>query len=423
MNDKHWHDKYRQDADTNEYEIGDPLEEEMQETEPERADTRSDGQPEASGEIKAPGWTQTPGENEASGKAQLPEGQKKQSRGLRRFARADRDGEPENSKKRLFKRSKKRQSFRMVRVEDIGKADYNYNQEDTRDVLSTYIPVRRAKLIGRALLRLDKMRLFLMGSLMAIALLFILAFMQERMGNFTINLDRLELFRKGIAMSADPEFTSPTARLVASHVEDATNISIEDLPFDIADVDGGHNGRNYMAYTYYVRNAGKEDVDYIARVTLDSSSKGAEEAARVAVWRDGVRTVYAWPSAGGEPEQGCVNFESPKVVCSFQENDFKVGYVNKYTVVIWMEGDDPECIDDIIGGSVEFSMNIAAADNNETTLLAKFIQDIKDSISGDRPIGAAGTEAPDYFKYQNVNWYTRRNGGEQSESTDASGTQ
>ena len=29
---------------------------------------------------------------------------------------------------------------------------------------------------------------------------------------------------------------------------------------DVDGVDGGHNGKNYMAYTYYVRNAGKEEM-------------------------------------------------------------------------------------------------------------------------------------------------------------------
>ena len=337
-----------------------------------------------------------------------------------RLSKNGSDDDSKGRKKGLFSFGRKVGGFKVVRVEDIKKSDYNYNQEDMHDVLSTYIPVRRAKLIGRALLRMDKMRLFLLGALLLIALLFFLAFMQEKMGNFTINLDRLELFRKGIAMSADPEFTTPTARLTASHVEDATNISIDDLPSDIADVDGDHNGRNYMAYTYYVRNAGKEDVDYLARLTIDANSKGAEEAVRVAVWKDGERTVYAWPSKTGEPEKGCVNFESEKVVCSFEEDDFKVGYVNKYTVVIWMEGDDPECVDKIIGGSVEFSMNIAAADNNNTSLISKYIQDIKDSLSGDKSIGAAGTEAPDYFKYQDVNWYTRRNRPGYEEETESS---
>lgn len=96
------------------------------------------------------------------------------------------------------------------------------------------------------------------------------------MGNFTINLNRLELFRKGIAIAEDGDFTDPTARLTANTVQDATNITLEDLPKDLDDIDGDHNGRNYMAYTYYVRNAGKEDVGYVAKMIptgIDSKGK------------------------------------------------------------------------------------------------------------------------------------------------------
>ena len=30
--------------------------------------------------------------------------------------------------------------------------------------------------------------------------------------------------------------------------------------------------------------------------------------------------------------------------------------IDKYTVVIWLEGDDPNCKDDILGGHVEMTM-------------------------------------------------------------------
>ena len=45
--------------------------------------------------------------------------------------------------------------------------------------------------------------LLLMGLLLLVAVLFIVAFMQEKMGNFTINLNRLELYRRGIAIADD----------------------------------------------------------------------------------------------------------------------------------------------------------------------------------------------------------------------------
>ena len=81
-------------------------------------------------------------------------------------------------------------------------------------------------------------------------------------------------------------------------------------------------------------------------------------------------------ASDGNPEEGCTNFKTDKVVCSYEENNFLVGNVDKYTIVIWMEGDDPDCVDSIIGGSVQFSMHIDADYDDETSLVWKFIKDI-----------------------------------------------
>ncbi|MBR3640506.1 MAG: hypothetical protein IKN53_00570, partial [Oscillibacter sp.] len=132
---------------------------------------------------------------------------------------------------------------------------------DPGTVVSMYMPHRRFRRIGLFLLHMDKVTLGILGALLLVALLFIVAFMQEKMGNFTINLNRLELYRKGIAISDDRDFSSPTARLVAPTVKDATNISIDYLPDNLDEIDGDHNGDNYVAYTYYIRNGGKENVD------------------------------------------------------------------------------------------------------------------------------------------------------------------
>ncbi len=317
------------------------------------------------------------------------------------------DPKPNNPKPPKKSRNTKEQVVRIEKLEKL--LAENGDDIDDETIVSMYLPGRRIKRLGTALLRLDRARLFLLVLVLLVAFLFILAFMQEKMGNFTINLNRLELYRKGIAIDDKGTFDDPTARLTVNTVEDATNITITDLPENLDEIDGDHNGYNYMAYTYYVRNAGKEDVNYVAKVNLDSCAKGAEEAVRIAVWRNGVRTVYAAPSKSGEPEEGCVNFESKKVVCSYTEENFLVGNVDKYTIVIWMEGEDPECVDAIVGGSVQFSMTIDAMDHNDTNLFVKFIQDIKDTLTGDKPISAAGNDAPSYYNKGDVTWENRRN--------------
>lgn len=280
---------------------------------------------------------------------------------------------------------------------------------DPDTVVSMYMPRRRARAIGLLLLRLDRLSLLLLAALTLIVILFIAAFMQEKMGNFTINLNRLELYRKGIAISADRNFSDPTARLSAEMVDNATNTTWDYLPDDLDEIDGDHNGRDYVAYTYYVRNAGKVDVGYVAQLVLDGASKGAEYATRVAVWRNGEMVTYAEPAANGQPEPGTVPFESHTVVCTYHVPDFLVGYVDKYTVVIWLEGEDPECVDAIVGGNIQFSMNIDADDTEKTSLVSKFIRDVTESVTDQQPIEAAGVEAPDYYKRNGVTWDERRN--------------
>lgn len=321
------------------------------------------------------------------------------------------DEKPEKKKKRF--RRKKADTDQLIRIEELEDLMLKQGEDvDPEKIVSMYRPHRRRRQIGAALLRLDKLSLAILVMMLTVVILFIAAFAQEKMGNFTINLDRLELYRRGISIADNGDFKGATARLTASNVKDATNISIDDLPKNLDSAkDGNHNGKNYMAYTYYVRNAGKEDLSYVARITLDSCSKGAENAVRIAVWRNGKRTLYAEPAKDGKNEKDCTNFLSDDVVCEYNEKTFLVGNVDKYTIVIWMEGDDPDCVDSIIGGSVELSMRIDTDFDDNTSLLWKFVQDIKDTLTHNKPINAAGNEAPNdsYYTDKKVTWKTRRN--------------
>ena len=173
--------------------------------------------------------------------------------------------EKDKKKKRGRKHSgKKEKSDQIIRIEELEALMQKYGDDidpdKMEDIVSMYVPHRKRRKIGAALLRLDRMQLLLLVLMLVVCILFITAFMQEKMGNFTINLNRLELYRKGISISDSGDFENATARLTASNVKDATNISIEDIPEDVDDIEGGHNGKNYMAYTYYLRNAGKEDL-------------------------------------------------------------------------------------------------------------------------------------------------------------------
>lgn len=321
----------------------------------------------------------------------------------KRFGKPNRKPKPKPKRKRDLRG--------VVRIEKLEQAlaDQDLDDIDPDAVVSMYMPKRRMERIGAALLRMDKLQKALVVLALAFGVLFALSFMQENMGNFTINLNRLELFRRGVAIADNGDFNNATARLAADALDNGTNIAAEDLPDNLDDIDGSHNGKNYVAYTFYIRNAGKTDLGYSAKLKVVSASKGVEKAARVRVYRNGEPTTYAATAADGNPEPNTEPFASKDVVTTISHKNFRVGDVDKYTVVIWLDGDDPECVDKIIGGAVEFGFDFDSSETDDTSLFIKFVEDIADTLTGNDPISASGNEAPDYYKEHNVTWSNRRN--------------
>ena len=350
-------------------------------------------------------------ENKAEGQV---EGVAQDAPGANAEDAAGADAAPEQApaaRKRFGKRKPKRDKRGVVRIEELEQAlaDQDLDDIDPDAVVSMYMPKRRMERIGSALLRMDKLQKALVVLALAFGVLFALSFMQENMGNFTINLNRLELFRRGVAIADNGDFKNATARLAADAVDNGTNIAADDLPADLDDIDGSHNGKNYVAYTFYIRNAGKTDLGYSAKLKVVSASKGVEKAARVRIYRNGEPTTYAAAAADGNPEPNTEPFASKDVVTTISHNNFRVGDVDKYTVVIWLDGDDPECVDKIIGGAVEFGFDFDSSETDDTSLFIKFVQDIADTLTGNDPISASGNEAPDYYKEHEVTWNNRRN--------------
>jgi len=200
-------------------------------------------------------------------------------------------------------------------------------------------------------------------------------------GRFTVNL-KGNLY--GIQLADNEDFDNPTLQLHGSPIEEMDNITKkwilnlegelgDDQPVyktfeDIDKVYGDHNGRNYLAYTFSVRNAGVEaagkdaTVDYSTSLEIVSSYKGAEKAIRAAVFVDGKPTIYAAPKKGTENGLESFaadkNFLSEDIIMQQTFKDFKVGDTMRFTVVVWLEGEDPECINDIMGGDVKLKMNL-----------------------------------------------------------------
>ena len=185
----------------------------------------------------------------------------------------------------------------------------------------------------------------------------------NKAGNFTVWVTEDDLSR--LTLSNTAEFEDNATILEADIIEQMDNITKAWLPEDIDDVDGCHNGENYIAYTFYMKNMGENEVNYTTQIDIHAVTKEADNAVRVMVIKNGEETVYAKSQKGSnEPEPDTVAFLSETQVLKNTTVGFKPNDVDKYTVVIWLEGNDPECVDNIRGGVVKMSMTFKAQENS-----------------------------------------------------------
>jgi hypothetical protein len=80
------------------------------------------------------------------------------------------------------------------------------------------------------------------------------------------------------------------------------------------------------------------------------------------MYRNGIDTTYAKLAKNGEPEYNTTPFAEARKVFSVVEEDVDPEEIIKYTIVVWFDGDDPECVDDIKGGQVKMSMTFSLDD-------------------------------------------------------------
>lgn len=203
-------------------------------------------------------------------------------------------------------------------------------------------------------------------------------------GEFVIRVDHPG--EKRLVLSDTPDFTEELLTLTGTPIVEADNISIFDIDRQVAEIDGDHNGENYVAYTFYVKNIGFDPITYNYSLSIRRATKGIENASWVLFYQNGEQEILAMESKSGgaesqrsewefpfqeavkDPTQYSYDektgiytitthpFESSQIVKSGVREEIQPQEVDKYTVVIWLEGEDPECVNDILGGSIEMMM-------------------------------------------------------------------
>lgn len=193
----------------------------------------------------------------------------------------------------------------------------------------------------------------------------------NNVGSFVIGVE--ETTRLSLTLSENGDFNgaSATSVLSAEGMKYATNTTYSVIPVDIEEGYGAKNDgerRRYTAYSFYLKNTSPVAVSYAMTIQITSLYKAVDDAIRVMVIKDGQKNIYAKPKPDGTPEAHLdisvpyitTAFLSSIMVCNVDTLVFNAEQVAKYTVVMWLEGWDDECVDDIKGGAIKLSMQFSA---------------------------------------------------------------
>lgn len=227
-----------------------------------------------------------------------------------------------------------------------------------KEVIVTAEKVRASKKRAKAV----RKALFVL--LIFLILLYIVLDVIYSNGKFTIILDSNRNLESGLAIYESLNNSHGKRKLEATPIRFMDNISYRWIPANVeTEADGSHNGENYIAYSFYAENQGDRVINYHYELFVDDVIKNVDEAIRIRIYRNGEETTYAKLSPNGQPESNTTPFKEIKdedglVIISEKVSGFAPGDLDRITILVWLEGDDPECQDPLVGGEIKMHMVI-----------------------------------------------------------------
>ena len=229
-----------------------------------------------------------------------------------------------------------------------------------KEVIVKADSVKKKKVLSRVI------KLSLLLLLLFLSLVYIVLKIIYNEGRFTIILDSNKTLESGLAVFDSLNNSHGKRKLEATPIKFMDNISYKWLPDNVdEEADGSHNGQNYIAYSFYIENQGNQELHYWYEVIVQDVIKHVDEAIRIRIYRNGEPITYAKPSSLGGAEPDTIPFKNVEngytkdtTIILEEVKDFKPDDLDRYTIVVWLEGDDPECTDDLIGGEIKMYMKI-----------------------------------------------------------------
>lgn len=217
----------------------------------------------------------------------------------------------------------------------------------------------------------------------------LVTFYGDKAGNYVIGVNTESTYALTLYDTEDynVDLDEGTATLTAPGIRNLTNetySSIQDLDSKALTA-GSHNTYTtnnneglFFIYTFYLVNKSSGPVPVSTEIELSGNFLPVHEAVRVMLIFDGVsdstyhkETIYSYANAEGNPDDTYLKngqtvsmdyttqaWASEKIVCQDQIEMAYKGEI-KVTLIMWIEGNDMQCTDDIKGGTLRFGLNFS----------------------------------------------------------------
>ena len=266
---------------------------------------------------------------------------------------------------------RKKKTEELVTPHEVAKMGHKHEIDAAKDhkssVYDHFHAQDKAKEIAQAKKRKKRYGIIL-GTLVAILLIiYIISMLTTQWGDLVVSVENGEP-GKTILLSESADFKDGAVKLNGGSVKNVTNITKAWLPKGLDKEDGSHNGKNYLAYTFYLKNTGDQNLDYETTMTLTGASKSADEATRIMIIKNGKEAVYAKGKFKDrkQAETDATKWKTNDTIFHIPKSDLKAKSQDKYTVVIWIEGNDRECVDAIRGGHIRSQITYSVNPEEES---------------------------------------------------------
>lgn len=215
------------------------------------------------------------------------------------------------------------------------------------------------------------------GILSILAML--LAFYGSYSGNFIITLDNKDVFSSiSLVEEKDSNLTSP--RLYADSVSDLPDLSFDELKLlEAVEADGNYFDPEfkYFAYSFYLVNNGLETVNIEMEYRITEVHRQTDEMIRIIIIKnDDIENLSAdnlkmYKKADKVPHEYnpahpvAEQFVDDKTVFKSEIEAFAPEQRIKFTVIIYIEGEDPDSTDDKYGGQIKMSLRFSIIEDEE----------------------------------------------------------